>query len=276
MPFFEFRGLQLEYEVWPAGGTPVLFFHANGFPAGSYGPLFRALQSAGHPVHALNFTGHGRSEATMDFRDWNYFRDQAAAFAALQTRPFFAVGHSIGGASLLMAAHQIKPERIVLLDPTIFSPVMAWLAPLLPHPLAALAEKRRARFKNRKVIERSYRMNPLFRQWNAECFNGYLDSVLEADAGELKLRMPPALEAKIFRSFHRGQWKEFYKATMPILVIRAEDSPVTPVRSAKRISRMHSESRWQSHPGTHTFPMEDPAGTAERIITFFGAHGVKS
>lgn len=272
MASLQFRGLRLEYEPLEQGSkAPILFFHATGFPAGSYRPLLRALHEAGHPVFALNFMGHGGSEPTMDFKDWGFFRDQVRALAEhLSSRaPFLAMGHSLGGASLLMAAATLPIQRLVLLDPTVLTPLTSWIAPFLPHPLAGIAEKRRAEFKNRRIVERSYRLSPLFRNWNDESFQGYLDSVLEPCEGGMRLRMSPALEAKIFRSFHRGQWREFKKNTAPVLVIRAEHSPVTPPGAAARIISWNSDSRSVTHQGSHTFPMEDPAGVAQLALKFF-------
>jgi len=272
MHSLQFRGLKLEVlSSEPGPGMPVLFFHATGFPAGSYTPLLRRVHLAGHQTFALNFMGHGGSEPTMDFSDWGFFRDQVRALAGhlADYGPFLAMGHSLGGASLLMAAPELPIHRMVLLDPTVLTPFVSWLAPFLPHPLAGIAEKRRSEFKSRRVVERSYRLSPLFRHWDEESFQGYLDSVLEVQGTGMRLKMSPALEAKIFRSFHRGQWREFRKNTCPILVVRADKSPVTPPNAASRIISWNSASRSITHPGSHTFPMEDPAGVAEMAVAFF-------
>lgn len=277
--YLEFRGLRLEYEAGGSGSrTPILFFHATGFPVGSYAPLLRRLEQAGHPTFALNFMGHGASEPTMDFGDWRFFRDQVRALAEhLGARaPFIGIGHSIGGASLLMAAPDLPFKALVLLDPTVLTPFISWLAPFLPHPLAGIAERRRSEFKNRRVVERSYRLSPLFKDWDNESFQGYLDSVLEPHGEGLHLRMSPALEAKIFRSFHRGQWREFKRNKAPALVVRAVTSPVTPPRAASRIVSWNPASKSITHQGSHTFPMEDPAGVAALIVEFLKAQDSQS
>lgn len=272
MDSLQFRGLKLEVlKSEPGPEMPVLFFHATGFPANSYAPLLRRISEAGHQTFALNFMGHGNSEPTMDFRDWRFFRDQVIALAEhlAGSGPFLAMGHSLGGASLLMAAPRLPIARMVLLDPTVLTPLVSWIAPLLPHPLAGIAEQRRSEFKNRRVVERSYRLSPLFKDWDNECFQGYLDSVLEARGDGMRLKMSPALEAKIFRSFHSGQWAEFRKNKSPILVIRANRSPVTPPNAAARIVSWNSASSSITHAGSHTFPMEDPAGVAQMALSFF-------
>ena len=45
-----------------SGGSkpPIVFSHANGFPAGTYAQLFAAWRAAGHAVHAVGKIGHDR------------------------------------------------------------------------------------------------------------------------------------------------------------------------------------------------------------------------
>ena len=38
--------------------TPIVFAHANGFPAGTYRALFEQWRAAGRTVHALDRFGH--------------------------------------------------------------------------------------------------------------------------------------------------------------------------------------------------------------------------
>jgi pimeloyl-ACP methyl ester carboxylesterase len=52
-------------------GTPILVGHCNGFAAGCYLPLLRAL-AADHDVYAFDHRGHGGSEAGLaaEARRW--------------------------------------------------------------------------------------------------------------------------------------------------------------------------------------------------------------
>lgn len=270
---FQFEGMRLKY-IKKGSSRPLLLFHANGFSAGSYAPLTDHLANHGFHVHALNFMGHGGSDSTTDFHNWEFFGRQAAAFAEhLGYERFFAVGHSIGGASLLLATPSMEGRLVAgaLLDPTVFSPLTSRFASLIPNPLAALAEKRRREFKDLRVVSRSFRMNPLFKQWHPASFQGYLETAFEATNAGYRLCLDPKIEAKIFRSFHAGQWRVFRTVKKPLLIITAHKSDVTPNSAAKNLLKSHTKSRWIKHSGTHCFPMEDPEGVGREIARFFDA-----
>ncbi len=266
---FQFEGIRLDYEVL-GEGRPLLLFHANGFSAGSYRPMHAELTARGWRIYALNFMGHGGSETSADFHNWDYFGRQVRAFAEhLDLPAYFAAGHSIGGASLLLAAARLSGLRAAaLLDPTVMTPFLARLARFLPNPLAGLAEKRRREFKDLRVVERSYRMSPVFRDWHTDSMKGYLESALEPHNGGYRLRLDPKIEAQIFRSFHSG-WSVFRRIQIPLLVMTARQSEVTPDRAAKLLLRSHAKSSWVRHTGSHCFPMEDPSGVAREVSEFF-------
>ncbi len=280
---FLFRGTDLAFYRFPAGATvaaraPIVFFHATGFSAPTYRPLFERLTAAGHAVIALDFFGHGRSGRTGDFSDWYFFRDQALAFldhTGLDRA--YAVGHSLGGATALLAGAR-APDRLLAvagLDPVVLTPLRSFFLPwfMARHPLARAAEKRRASFASRKLIERSYRAKSTFRDWHPDSFAGYLDSGFRpGPAGTLELALPPELEARVFRAQNRGHWAEYRKLRQPVCIIAARGSVVTPIRSARLLTRAHPASRAITHAtGSHFFPMTDPEGTARHLLDFFAA-----
>jgi pimeloyl-ACP methyl ester carboxylesterase len=277
---FAFRDVELAYYRFAppsARRGTLLLLHATGYSALSYRPLLERLRQAGYEVYALDFMGHGGSTWTREFADWNYFRDNALALLDhLQLSNLSLIGHSLGGASALLTAAAdagARIRRVVLYDPTVFTPFLAWLLPLLPHPLAKRAESRRAVFSSRKVVERSYRLSPAFRNWQAESFQGYLESALRERAdGQYELSLPPAIEAQAFRAFHRGQWRDFKRVRVPTLVLQADPPGVCPDRSRRRLIRNHPQSEGRRLPGaSHLFPFEDPERTAEETLRFLGA-----
>ncbi|HMX56543.1 MAG TPA: alpha/beta hydrolase [Leptospiraceae bacterium] len=214
---FQFEGMRLKY-IKKGSGRPLLLFHANGFSAGSYAPLTDHLANHGFHVHALNFMGHGGSDSTTDFHNWEFFGRQAAAFAEhLGYERFFAVGHSIGGASLLLATPSMEGRLVAgaLLDPTVFSPLTSRFASLIPNPLAALAEKRRREFKDLRVVSRSFRMNPLFKQWHPASFEGYLETAFEATNAGYRLCLDQKLRRKYFEAFMRASGESFALSRNP-------------------------------------------------------------
>lgn len=101
---------------------PIVFSHANGFPAGTYRVLFEAWRAAGHAVHAIDKLGHDPHYPVTD--NWPRLRDQLVDFVQAQTDgPVFFVGHSLGGLlSLLAACHRpTLAAGVVMLDSPIFA-----------------------------------------------------------------------------------------------------------------------------------------------------------
>ena len=82
---------------------PIVFSHANGFPAGTYRVLFERWRSAGHPVHAIERFGHDpRYPVTSN---WRGLRDQLIGFIEAEEGGLaLLVGLSLGGLLDLPAA----------------------------------------------------------------------------------------------------------------------------------------------------------------------------
>src|SRR5690606_13455295 len=120
-------------------GRPVILFcHANGFAAGVYQYYLRRLAGQCR-VLALDFAGHGESESTLDFSDWDFFRDQVLALLDVeQLSGVIGVGHSLGGASLFRAA-AVEPDRLAMvigLDPVLLSLPRLLLFKVTGNPLS--------------------------------------------------------------------------------------------------------------------------------------------
>ena len=84
-------------------GPTVLICHATGFHGRAYLPLARAL--APHfDVWAADLRGHGGSTPpdTGDFR-WSGMAEDVARILDHIGRPAIGVGHSMGGAAILLA-----------------------------------------------------------------------------------------------------------------------------------------------------------------------------
>jgi pimeloyl-ACP methyl ester carboxylesterase len=115
-------------------GTPILVGHCNGFAAGCYLPLLRAL-AADHDVYAFDHRGHGGSEAGLA-AEGAPLADSVAtdvqsvieAVAALRpTSPIHYVGHSLSAAALLHLAithgatyRRLPLAQAILIEPPVF------------------------------------------------------------------------------------------------------------------------------------------------------------
>jgi pimeloyl-ACP methyl ester carboxylesterase len=256
----------------------ILFFHANGYSAQTYLKILKIFYKNDFNVFALNFCGHNSSDNYHNFFDWYFFRDQILQFIEYlkknyKIQSFHLVGHSLGGASSLLAS-SINNDDILSVscwDPVVLTPMISFFANFIDPPLAKAAENRRDEFKNLKIVERSYRMNPSFKNWNEEVFYHYLHSCFyyDSSSNSYKLCLPKEIEAKIFRSLKYGHWKYYKKIQQPVFIYSTKKSNVCPIYSCKLLTKNHPKSKYLVHPsGSHFFPMEDPINTANNTLDF--------
>ena len=117
----------------PAGAPVLLFGHANGLAAGSYGPWLRRLATRAR-IYAFDARGHGGSSWPAGPIEEVFAVDRMADDLAEVTRAVAAragaaaiayAGHSLGGASALrLAAARRAPQwsACVIFEPPIFPP----------------------------------------------------------------------------------------------------------------------------------------------------------
>ena len=99
---------------------PVVFSHANSFPAGTYRLLFKYLKERGMDVSAVERFGHEPQYPVTN--NWPHLVQQLVDFAQAQVQriggPVYLVGHSLGGFLSVMAAarHPELARGVVLID----------------------------------------------------------------------------------------------------------------------------------------------------------------
>jgi pimeloyl-ACP methyl ester carboxylesterase len=115
--------LELPRVSWGAPDAPRRALLVHGL--GSNGPLMwrygLALADAGWRAEAVDLRGHGVAPRALDYTFAAYAADLLAAAAPGGGAWDLVVGHSLGGASSVVAAHE-RPEwarRLVLVDPAI-------------------------------------------------------------------------------------------------------------------------------------------------------------
>src|SRR6478735_2264121 len=103
------NGVTLAVHDLGGEGPPFLIAHATGMCGQAYEPLAAVLAPHFH-VHAIDFRGHGDSSEPDDgdFAWAGMGADVLAAIDALGVEQIDAMGHSLGGASLLIA-ESIRP-----------------------------------------------------------------------------------------------------------------------------------------------------------------------
>ena len=268
---FDFQGLRLSYlEAGEQNAEKLVIAHANGYAAGMYAYIIEALAGRFH-ICALDFAGHGESEGTLHFSSWNFFRDQLLAL--LDHKGWgkaHAIGHSLGGGSLLRAA-QVNAGRfvkIIAFDPVMLNLASITYVKLFGNPMAKVARTRRASFASKAQALKIFSRHPAQRGWQKESIAAYVEYCLRETNDGARLSCDPALEAQIFSQTEYAHLFRFKKITCETRLILPPRSHVCPPRVAAKIVRNHAKSAIQRLPGTgHLLPFENHAKTLDVILS---------
>lgn len=266
--YFLFRDLKLSYlESGSAERGTIIITHANGYSSGCYSYIMRAFTN--YKIFALDFAGHGESESTLDFKNWLFFRDQVIAFVNhLQIHEAIGIGHSIGGASLLMASKLLpsKFQKLILFDPTILDIPRLLLSKVIGNPLAKMALKRRRKFTSKEQVRKTYRKFSAFSKWDEEIFEDYLATCFRDTEHGVELACLPELEAKIFNSLSVFSPLRYLFIPTESHVIIPQNYEVCSPSCARRIARGNKNSTVTIMPGfTHFFPFEEKEWVLKKL-----------
>jgi pimeloyl-ACP methyl ester carboxylesterase len=259
--FFDFGNLRLSYlEANATAAKKLIIAHANGYAAGCYRYIIDHMASDFH-VCALDFSGHGESEADLSFTSWNFFSDQIRAFLDHKKwTEVHAIGHSLGGGTLLRAA-SVDAGRfstIVAFDPVLLGFISVLYVKLLGNPMAQVARERRAEFKSKDQALKIFSRHPSNRSWQPESIADYVEYCIAGDAQGARLKCDPRNESRIFSQteflhlFRLGHIRSRCHLVFP------EKSNVCAPWVARRITRGNPASTIQYLKGTgHLLPFEN-------------------
>lgn len=250
----------------------VLFSHATGF----HGRCFdaHAARLSEYRSVTFDYRGYGDSVIADDWDvRWSAYGDDALAVAryAAQHGPVIGVGHSMGGAALVMAALR-EPElfrALVLYEPIIFPPV-ARSADAPKPSLADGARKRRTNFSSFGEALANYSAKPPLNVFHPECLESYVrHGFRETAAGDVTLKCRPEHEARTYESggLHET-WDQLGNLTTPVWLVSGVVHPFTPAAIAQQIAPMVPGCHAISWPDRgHFGPLEDPDRLVELIRT---------
>jgi pimeloyl-ACP methyl ester carboxylesterase len=182
------------------------------------------------------------------------------------------VGHSMGGAALVMA-ELLAPgsfDALVVVEPIVFGP--PYLS-ATDHPLVKLALRRRVSYPSRTALEASYSSKPPFAAWHPDALEGYVDGGFIEDDGQVRLACRPTSEAEVFAaSAAHAAWERLGEVTIPVTILFGEHTDTYEVGHAEAMGQRFGKAVVQSVPGTsHFLPMERPdvvAGAVrERVLS---------
>lgn len=270
-------GVRVAFDDLGGSGPALLFAHATGFHGQVWRPVATELAGEFRCV-TFDERGHGDSGLPPDgVFDWHGFaRDALAVVDALGLDRPCGVGHSAGGAALVLAELS-RPGTFRALygyEP-IVPPVADDGAPMLPsgsNPLAAGARRRREVFASRDEAFANYASKPPFSVLRSDALRAYVDYGFEDLAdGSVRLKCRGESEARTYEMGARhGAFLRLGSVACPTTVAcGAETDTFGPAVMAMLAERL-PDGRVDVLDGLgHFGPMQDPAAVAASIRRAF-------
>lgn len=252
-------------------GPPLLLCHPTGFHGMVWAPLAERLAGVAH-CWGVDFRGHGDSSlpASMDLA-WDGMADDVLAVVDhLGTAGVRAVGHSMGGAALLMAEMR-RPGTFAGL--WLYEPIVMprWDGVPPANPIAAAARRRRPTFPDREAAYTNFAAKPPLNALDPAALRAYVDHGLRprraADGDHaVELKCAPEVEALVFENgLAIDAFDRLGEVRIPVTVAASEDGGA-PARVAPLLVDALPQGRLELFPElTHFGPMEDPAGIAAAV-----------
>lgn len=269
----------------PPSGKPLLhFMHGNGFCGRVYEPMLRHL-SLGFDLWLSDAQGHGDSDHGERFVGWNRSADLAVEALKAQGQAFadvrhVAAGHSFGGVltALITGEHRGLFERVVLLDPVLFSPTMLMgmslgeLTGVIRHtPLARQARARRDHWPSRAEAQAALTGRGTYKGWTDDAMQAFVTHALADLDDGVRLKCQPSREAEIFSSGPDRLWSVLGRVRTPVLMLHAQHTFPFVAEAAQRWRQINDAVETREVPGGHCFMQEDPAHAAEQVLSFLAA-----
>ena len=197
------------------------------------------------------------------------------------------MGHSFGGIATLIAACK-RPElfeRIILLDPTLFSKAQYRKVELLrllakmgiqaKIPIVEAALRRRRRFSSREAALSTLSRRSLFEGWPRESLESYVDGAFRPTgrASEVELVWSAEWEAQGYRTLETRSWN--WLARVPkglrVDVIRGSSSDTLLPEVLEKIRRQAASLSQDFHfhevqGHGHLFPLSAPELSARLLL----------
>jgi pimeloyl-ACP methyl ester carboxylesterase len=249
-------------------GTPVLLSHATGFHAHCFEPLAQQLRLH-HRVMGFDHRGYGDAEridpATIEWK--MYGSDALAAarhlYVTAGEEKIIGVGHSMGGASLLMAALQEPTlfSALIVFEPIVFPPPPPNAPPRPENPLAGGARKRRSRFASFDEALENFASKPPMSTFHPSAREAYVrHGFAVTDDGDIALKCLPEHEARTYETGGTsGAWDELPSITTPVWVVSGAPAPFQPSSFALSVAEQIPHATYiQFDELGHFGPLERP------------------
>jgi pimeloyl-ACP methyl ester carboxylesterase len=263
------------YKDFAVMSQQVFFAHANGFPSGTYGKLFAAL-APDYNVSHLPQHGHDPRFPVGD--NWLHLVDELIHHLGKLPGPVWGVGHSFGGVLHLYAALRCPQyyRGVVMLDSPLLTRTDQWVIRAAKRfglidrlTPAGRTLGRREVFTDHEAARSYFAGKTLFRSFDPDCFEAYLEHGLQPDGDKLRLRFDPATEISIYRSVPHISPGRVKQLKVPLALVGGSNSEVV-MRHHASTARRLPQGEFHTLPGGHMFPLERPLDTAALLRELFG------
>jgi pimeloyl-ACP methyl ester carboxylesterase len=269
----EHDGLRIAALDWGGDGQPLLLLHPNGFCAGFFDPLARALRDEFHPI-GVDVRGHGASDRPADLRDCSFPNatgDALAVLDALGLDEVVALGHSMGGAITILLDER-RPgivRRALLCEAIAFPPGGLPRTSGAPNPMADIARGRRAVWPDRATVHESYGSRPPMDVLEPAALDAYVRyGFRDRDDGTVELACAPEVEARCFEAAGEpdGATRAFvhlprFRGAAVVAAGRRSNLPLPVFEAQAQAVR----GPYLELDGGHFFPQEDTARAAALV-----------
>jgi len=267
-------GVELAVHDLGGDGPPVLLAHATGLHAMVWAPLASYLTGR-FRCWAVDFRAHGDSTAPAQRPlEWAGFADDVLTVVdALDLDRAFGVGHSKGGAALVLA-EQRRPGT--LRAAYLFEPIVYPLPEDLPpgtsrrNELSEGARRRRAVFESRDQAYGNYASKPPLSAMHPDALRAYVDhGFADRPDGTVGLKCLPEHEAEVFEmSWQHGAFERLADVRCPVTV--ACGGEPGPSLVAPLVADRLPAGRLEVYDDLgHFGPLQDPERIARAIVAAF-------
>lgn len=267
----------LERDEGEGSGPVLLFCHGTGFCKEVWIPVIDDLADriSGWTAIAIDQRLHGHSRGfPPDFDWWHLGADVLAVLDVVAGgRPVIGIGHSSGGAAIVMA-EVLRPHSLagaLLVEPIIFPPPFRASS---NRRLAEAASRRRRRFASAEEAYTSYHGRGPFTLWEDRALAAYVEGGFGVDdEGSVELRCSPESEAQFFAagSAH-NLWEHLGEVGVPVSIVAGAGSNThTAAFLASQAAQIPGANTVVVPNTTHFVPMEAPTVLADRIARVVAA-----
>ena len=249
--------------------------HATGLCGSTWTPIAERL-SQDYLVMAFDQRGHGDTDDSD--RGYSFQlagEDLVALVQALELANIYAVGHSSGGLSTLIAGSMLPDrfEKVVLVETRVGNQP----ATVPAQDLQIRAERTRMKrsvWESQQAMFSAYRDRTAFKDWHDDAFAAFIEgSTKPLDDGQVQLQCLPEVEATFYEQRDLMDTTHYLKNLTAKYLLLLGSYPGCQTHDDPGVTRflelVPGASVRPMGTGSHFLPMEHPDLVLKQIERFF-------